>query len=64
MSAYENERRPPTSEIIRLNRAGGPERIIDLVEARAPRGFDNVADVVSDEEVATILGNYARVSTR
>jgi hypothetical protein len=34
------------------NRAGGPERIIDLVEAQAPDGFDDVRDILSSRELS------------
>ena len=63
LRAYEHERLPATAEIVRLNRAGGPERIIDLVEARAPGGFQNLADVVNDDELGAILGGYARATS-
>jgi 5-methylphenazine-1-carboxylate 1-monooxygenase len=39
LHAYEAERRPKTAEIVLLNRKGGPERVIDEVEKRAPAGF-------------------------
>src|SRR5499425_2035295 len=38
LAAYDAERRPPTAEIILTNRKGGPEGVIDIVEARAPEG--------------------------
>jgi 2-polyprenyl-6-methoxyphenol hydroxylase-like FAD-dependent oxidoreductase len=34
-AAYDAERRPSTADIVRTNRRGGPEGVIDLVEARA-----------------------------
>ena len=36
---YERDRLPKTAEIVRLNRKGGPERVIDEVEKLAPAGF-------------------------
>lgn len=36
-AAYDVERRPMTADIVRNNRRGGPEGVIDLVEARAPK---------------------------
>ena len=42
LAAYEDERRPVTSAIVAVNRAGGPERVIDLVEARAPTASPGV----------------------
>jgi 5-methylphenazine-1-carboxylate 1-monooxygenase len=58
LSAYEAERLPRTAEIVRSNRAGGPERVVDVVSARAPKGFDRLDDVASREELAAIVGGY------
>lgn len=62
LSAYEAERLPKTAEIVRSNRAGGPERVVDLVSARAPDGFARLEDVISPEELAAITGGYAEVA--
>ena len=59
LAAYDAERRPRTAEIIRLNRIGGPERVVDVVSARAPEGFERLDDVISPEERAAIAGGYA-----
>ncbi|ACL56211.1 flavin-dependent oxidoreductase [Methylobacterium nodulans] len=57
--AYEAERRPKTAEIVLLNRKGGPERVIDEVEKRAPAGFASVDDVLSQAERQAIVSGYA-----
>jgi 2-polyprenyl-6-methoxyphenol hydroxylase-like FAD-dependent oxidoreductase len=59
LAAYEAERRPKTAEIVRLNRLGGPERVVDVVSARAPDGFARLEDVIDREELAAIAGGYA-----
>ncbi len=59
LAAYEAERLPKTAEIVRLNRLGGPERMVDAVSARAPNGFTNLSDVISREELAAINAGYA-----
>ena len=46
LAAYEAERLPPTAQIVRMNRKGGPEGVIDAVEALAPDGFTNIDDVL------------------
>lgn len=58
-AAYDNERRPVTAEIIRTNRCGGPEGVIDLVEARAPDGFDDLEAIASFAERKAIVRGYA-----
>ncbi len=57
--AYEQERLPMTAQIVRMNRSGGPEGVIDAVEARAPDGFANIDDVLSYEERKAIVHGYA-----
>jgi 2-polyprenyl-6-methoxyphenol hydroxylase-like FAD-dependent oxidoreductase len=57
--AYEQERLPPTAQIVRMNRSGGPEGVIDAVEARAPEGFSNIEDVLSFEQRKAIVRGYA-----
>jgi len=57
--AYEQERLPPTAQIVRMNRSGGPEGVIDAVEARAPDGFGNIDAVLSYEERKAIVRGYA-----
>ena len=56
---YEQERLPVTAQIVRMNRRGGPEGVIDAVEERAPDGFKNIDDVLSYEERKAIVRGYA-----
>jgi len=56
---YELERLPKTAEIVRLNRKGGPERVIDEVEKLAPAGFEYVDRVLSHSEREAIVKGYA-----
>ena len=59
LAAYEAERRTATTAIVLSNRQGGPERVVDVVSARAPDGFARLEDVVSREELAAIGFSYA-----
>ena len=45
--AYEAERRPATTDLVMLNRRNGPEQVMQMVEERAPDGYDVVTDVLS-----------------
>ncbi len=56
---YEQARLPMTAEIVRMNRRGGPEGVIDAVEERAPDGFSNIDDVLSFEQRKAIVRGYA-----
>jgi 2-polyprenyl-6-methoxyphenol hydroxylase-like FAD-dependent oxidoreductase len=62
LKAYEAERQQATAEIVRTNRKGGPERVIDVVTERAPNGFDNLDDVASPEELKGIVMGYSQLA--
>jgi 2-polyprenyl-6-methoxyphenol hydroxylase-like FAD-dependent oxidoreductase len=59
---YERDRRPKTAAVVRQNRIGGPERVIDEVERLAPEGFDRVEDVLSYEDREAIVRGYAKLA--
>ena len=56
---YEADRLPKTTEIVTINRKGGPERVIDEVEKLAPAGFTDVERVLSHDERRAIVRGYA-----
>jgi len=62
LKAYETERLPMTAQIVRDNRSGGPERVIDVVEERAPNGFERLEDVASKEELEGIVRGYSKMA--
>jgi 5-methylphenazine-1-carboxylate 1-monooxygenase len=62
LMAYEAERRPATTDLVMLNRRNGPEQVMQLVEERAPGGYDVVTDVLSLKELEDIAANYKRVA--
>jgi 5-methylphenazine-1-carboxylate 1-monooxygenase len=55
---YEQLRLPKAAEIVRLNRKGGPEKVIDEVEKRAPAGFTDIDAVLSFDERRAITQGY------
>ena len=62
LAGYDAQRRPATAGIVLANRRGGPEGVIDLVEARAPGGFVNIEDVASHEERERVVRGYAALA--
>jgi 2-polyprenyl-6-methoxyphenol hydroxylase-like FAD-dependent oxidoreductase len=62
LRAYDEDRRPKTAEIVRQNRAGGPERIVTMVEQRAPNGFDDIEDVMPRDEIVGIMNAYKQIT--
>jgi 2-polyprenyl-6-methoxyphenol hydroxylase-like FAD-dependent oxidoreductase len=62
LAAYDAERRPATAAIVLSNRKGGPEGVIDMVEARAPDGFTNIEAVASHAEREAMVRGYAAMA--
>jgi 5-methylphenazine-1-carboxylate 1-monooxygenase len=60
LAAYQSERIARTTPIVFSNRAGGPEGVIDAVEARAPDGFADIEAVMPYSEREAIMTGYAR----
>jgi len=61
-AAYDEERRPAMAKIVEANRKGGPEGVIDLIEARAPDGFDDIDRVASHAEREAVVRGYASMA--
>ena len=62
LETYESVRRPATAALTLANRKQGPEECMTLVEARAPAGFADVADVITRDELVAISGKYKRLA--
>ena len=60
--AYEDARRPATARVVQMNRAGGPEGVIDVVERLAPEGFNCIDDVIGRDELQAMLKSYANAA--
>ncbi|MGI9507536.1 MAG: hypothetical protein ACR2RE_31240, partial [Geminicoccaceae bacterium] len=52
---YEKNRLAKTASIVKANRKGGPERVIDEVEKRAPAGFTDIDSVLSHDQRSAII---------
>jgi 2-polyprenyl-6-methoxyphenol hydroxylase-like FAD-dependent oxidoreductase len=59
---YEQDRLEKTSEVVRSNRLGGPERVIDEVEKLSPAGFKNIDNVLSFADRQAIVKGYAKMA--
>ena len=58
LEAYDAERRPKTGALVLANRGDGPDRVLDIVEDRAPSGFERLDDVISRAELEEIALRY------
>ncbi len=59
---YDEVRRPATAKIVLSNRGQGPEEAMQLVEDRAPDGFERLDDVISDDELTAIADKYKAIA--
>ncbi|MCB1384746.1 MAG: flavin-dependent oxidoreductase [Nitratireductor sp.] len=59
---YERERLPKTAEVVRTNRLGGPERVIDEVEKITAQKFKNIDKVLSYAKREAIVKGYAQMA--
>jgi 2-polyprenyl-6-methoxyphenol hydroxylase-like FAD-dependent oxidoreductase len=59
---YESHRLPPTSRIVLANRQQGPEAVMQLVEERAPDGFEHLDDVISQDELEEVANRYKQLA--
>jgi len=59
LKRYDAERRPAMNDIVLRNRRFGPEAALQLVEERAPDGFDRIDDVISQEEIKGIATSFS-----
>ena len=62
LKAYEATRLSVTAKIVQDNRTGGPERVIDVVEERAPDGFAHLDEVASHAELEAIVKGYSKIA--
>jgi 2-polyprenyl-6-methoxyphenol hydroxylase-like FAD-dependent oxidoreductase len=63
LARYEADRLPKTAAIVISNRSGGPEGVIDAVEALAPDGFADIEAVLPLEERRKIVQGATRLSS-
>ncbi|WP_375552144.1 flavin-dependent oxidoreductase [Rhodophyticola porphyridii] len=58
LAAYDAARREDVNKIVLANRGDGPDKVLDVVAARAPDGFETIGDVMSAEELARVAQGY------
>jgi 2-polyprenyl-6-methoxyphenol hydroxylase-like FAD-dependent oxidoreductase len=62
LQRYDEVRRPATSAIVLANRGLGPELPMQLVEERAPEGFDLLSEVITAEEILAVTDGYRKMA--
>ncbi|MGV3572349.1 MAG: flavin-dependent oxidoreductase [Ramlibacter sp.] len=60
---YEKERLAATTALTLANRQeGGLDGVLDLVDERAPQGFERIGDVISEAEIRRIVTGYKAIA--
>src|SRR5690349_7708789 len=62
LAAYEEARRPPTTKLVLMNRANGPEQVMQTAHERAPNGFGHIHEVIAAEELEAVAGRYKQAA--
>ena len=62
LGTYEADRRPATAAVVLANRHVGAEQCLELVEARAPEGFQRIEDVFAPGELEALSSEYKRTA--
>ncbi|MFJ8265411.1 flavin-dependent oxidoreductase [Peribacillus asahii] len=62
LKAYEHARLEPTAHIVLTNRKNGPEIVMQIVEERAPNGFENLDDIITHQELEDIANKYKKIA--
>jgi 2-polyprenyl-6-methoxyphenol hydroxylase-like FAD-dependent oxidoreductase len=58
LALYEAERRPATERIVLMNRANGPDQVMELAEQRAPTAADDLDALLPHAERQSIADAY------
>ena len=61
LKRYEERRLPPMARIVESNRRKGIDIMLDIVEERAPKGFDRLDSVLPPDELERIVGDYKKL---
>jgi hypothetical protein len=59
---YESARLAPTAAVVHSNRQMGPEVVMQMVEERAPGGFRNLGDVITQGELEEVAARYKTIA--
>ena len=62
LAAYEAERRPTTTAVVLENRRYGPEKVLDLADARITGPDDRIEDLIPPEELEAVARDYRAVA--
>lgn len=59
---YEKIRRSVVNKLIEVNRMDGPDKILDIVATKAPKGFSHIEDIIPNKELNLISKKYKKIA--
>ncbi|MDG2299173.1 MAG: FAD-dependent monooxygenase [Planktomarina sp.] len=62
LKAYELERLPMATSVVKSNREGGPEKVLDIAAARVTGPDDRIEDLISSSELKQVASSYQQIS--
>ncbi|WP_069301750.1 flavin-dependent oxidoreductase [Neptunicoccus sediminis] len=62
LKEYESIRREAVNRIVLANRGDGPDKILDEVATLAPDGFAQISDVLGEDALADVAGQYKTIA--
>lgn len=62
LRAYEAARLPIATNVVRANRLGGPEQVLDIAAARVTGPEDRIEDLITQAELDEVAANYRRIA--
>lgn len=62
LQSYDIIRRETVNALVLANRGDGPDKVLDVVAARAPHGFDDISEVMDREELEEVAGAYKKMA--
>jgi len=62
LARYEAARRPATARIVEMNRANGPDQVLELAEQRAPNRDDDLYTLLPVAERKKIADDYKKIA--
>lgn len=58
LRSYENVRLEATAQVIKANREMGDMKVLQVVHERAPGGFNNISEILSEAEITDLMRSY------
>lgn len=62
LKAYEFRRLPITTDVVKSNREGGPEKVLDIAAARVSGPKDRIEDLISSTELKQVASSYQKIA--